>query len=151
MMKFNFTITYWTKYRKCYDSPFSFKYSYEHFLFQSSFQFFSFKLWHEFLCMIMWNKVHTTQGHMHIFSGLESNLNCLSISKMFLLCCIKMWLFQPSRSGRVRHGWLWVRGLNIQCVWTCLQVHGLKRLCCHADLYTISKCHNRGESEDHIS
>ena len=27
--------------------------------------------------------------------------------------------------------------------------HGLKRLDWHADLYTVSRCHTRGESEDH--
>ena len=25
----------------------------------------------------------------------------------------------------------------------------IKRLSCHADLYTVSRCHTRGESEDH--
>ena len=35
-----------------------------------------------------------------------------------------------------------------QCLWTHLQVHGLKRLGCHADLYTVSRCRTRGESED---
>ena len=30
-----------------------------------------------------------------------------------------------------------------------LQVCGSKRLSCHADLYTVSRCHTRGESEDH--
>ena len=30
-----------------------------------------------------------------------------------------------------------------------VQVHGLKRLRCHADLCTVSRCHTRGESEDH--
>ena len=40
--------------------------------------------------------------------------------------------------------------LNLnQCLWTCLQAHGLKRLSCHADLYTVSRCHTRGESGDH--
>ena len=37
-------------------------------------------------------------------------------------------------------------GQNLhQCLWTCLQV----MLRCHADLYTVSRCHTRGESEDH--
>ena len=37
------------------------------------------------------------------------------------------------------------------CLWTRLQVHGSKRLGCHADQYTVSRCHTRGESEDHTS
>ena len=41
-------------------------------------------------------------------------------------------------------------GLSIhQCLWTCLQVCGLKRLGCYADHYTPSRCCTRGESEDH--
>ena len=32
-----------------------------------------------------------------------------------------------------------------------LAVCGLKRLDCHADLYTVSRCHTRDESEDHTS
>ena len=37
-----------------------------------------------------------------------------------------------------------------QCLQTCLQVHGSKRLDCHADLYTVSRCHTRGESEESV-
>ena len=33
----------------------------------------------------------------------------------------------------------------------CLQVRGSKSLGCHADLYTVSRCRTRGESEDHTS
>ena len=41
-------------------------------------------------------------------------------------------------------------GPNIhQFLWTCLQVHRSKRLNCNADLYTVSRCHTRGEFEDH--
>ena len=36
-----------------------------------------------------------------------------------------------------------------QCLWTCLQVSGSKNLGCHGDLYTVSRCCTRGESEDH--
>ena len=44
------------------------------------------------------------------------------------------------------HGWSWVQAPNIhQCLWTCLQVCGSKRLDCHADLFTVSRCHSRGE------
>ena len=40
--------------------------------------------------------------------------------------------------------------LNLyQYLWTCLQVCGSKRLGCHADLYRVSRCQTRGESEDH--
>ena len=50
------------------------------------------------------------------------------------------------------HRWLWVRAPNLhQCLWTHLQVCESKRLGCHADLYTVSRCHTRGESEDHTS
>ena len=38
-----------------------------------------------------------------------------------------------------------------QCLWTRLQVCGSKMLSCHADLYTVSRCHTRGKSEDHTS
>ena len=42
-------------------------------------------------------------------------------------------------------------GLNFhQCLQTCLQVHGSKRFGCLADLYTVSRCHSRGESEESI-
>ena len=34
-------------------------------------------------------------------------------------------------------------------MWTHLQVNGSKGLGCHADLYAVSRCHTRGESEDH--
>ena len=36
-----------------------------------------------------------------------------------------------------------------QCLWTCLQVLGFKKLICHAACYTVSRCCTRGESEDH--
>ena len=40
--------------------------------------------------------------------------------------------------------------LNLhQCLLIHLQVHGSKMLGCHADLYTVRRCYNRGESEDH--
>ena len=44
-----------------------------------------------------------------------------------------------------------VMGLNPQqCWWTHdLQVCGSKRLDCHADLYIVSRCCTRSESEDH--
>ena len=34
---------------------------------------------------------------------------------------------------------------------TFLQVRWSKRLSCQADLHTVSRCHTRGESEDHTS
>ena len=49
-----------------------------------------------------------------------------------------------------RASWVGAPNLN-QCLWTCLQVHGTKRLSCHADLYTVSRCRTRAESEDHTS
>ena len=46
------------------------------------------------------------------------------------------------------HGWSWVQAPNLhQCLQTHLQVCGLKRLGCHADLYTVSRCHTRGEKK----
>ena len=66
-------------------------------------------------------------------------------------------LFQSGRAGVakcftglccVEHGWLWVRSPNFhQCLWTHMQ----KKLGCHADPYTVSRCHTRGESVDHSS
>ena len=38
-----------------------------------------------------------------------------------------------------------------QCLWIGLQVCGLKRLHCHADHYTVSRCHHRGESEEYVT
>ena len=35
--------------------------------------------------------------------------------------------------------------------WTRQQIRGSKRLSCHADIYTVSRCRTRGESEDHWS
>ena len=35
-----------------------------------------------------------------------------------------------------------------QCLQTCLQVYGSKRLSCHADPNTVNRCHTRGESEE---
>ena len=50
----------------------------------------------------------------------------------------------------VWHGWLWVWAPNLlQCLQTYLHEHGLKSLGYHADPYTVSRCHTRGESEDH--
>ena len=46
----------------------------------------------------------------------------------------------------------WVQALNLyQCLWTHLQVCGSKRLGCHADILTVSRCHTRGEFEGHRS
>ena len=45
----------------------------------------------------------------------------------------------------MQHGQSWVWAPNHQCL------HGSKRLGCHADLYTVSRCHTRGESEDRTS
>ena len=52
----------------------------------------------------------------------------------------------------VRHGrsWVWAPNLH-QCLRIHLQVCASKRLGCHADLYTVSRCHIRDESEDHTS
>ena len=52
----------------------------------------------------------------------------------------------------MQHRWSWVWALNLhQCLWTCLQVCGSKRLGCHADLYTVNRCCTRDESDDHTS
>ena len=37
-----------------------------------------------------------------------------------------------------------------QCLWTYLQLHESKRLGCHADFYTVNRCHTRGKSGDQI-
>ena len=51
---------------------------------------------------------------------------------------------QGSLSARSPHGWSWVWSPNLhQCLWTCLQVCGLKRLDCHADLYSQQVSHQR--------
>ena len=52
-------------------------------------------------------------------------------------------LFSPHQRS-----WVWTLNLH-QCLWTHLQVHGLKRLGCHADHKTVSRCCTRGESGDH--
>ena len=44
---------------------------------------------------------------------------------------------------------IWAPNLH-QCLWT-RQVCGSKRFGCHADLYTVSRCRTRSESEDHTS
>ena len=52
----------------------------------------------------------------------------------------------------VWHGWSWVQAPNLhQCLQTCLEVHGSKRLGCHADLYTVSRCCTRDESQEFIA
>ena len=56
----------------------------------------------------------------------------------------------PRSACCVWHGQSWVRAPNLhQCLQTFLQVCESKRLSCHADLYTVSRCITRGESEDH--
>ena len=63
----------------------------------------------------------------------------------------------PSRSGRVvQHCAHCTDGREFetqskppQCLWTHRQVCGSKRHCCHADLHTVSRCHTRGEFENH--
>ena len=53
---------------------------------------------------------------------------------------------------RTQHGRSWVQSLNLhQCLWTHLQICGSKCLDCYADLYAVSRCHTRGESQDHTS
>ena len=55
-----------------------------------------------------------------------------------VLCCV--W-----------HRQSWVRAPNLhQCLQTCLKVHRPKMLGCHADLYTVGRCHTRGESEESV-
>ena len=50
------------------------------------------------------------------------------------------------------HRQSWVQALKLhQCLWICAQVCGSKRLSCHADLYTVSRCHTRGESQEFIA
>ena len=44
------------------------------------------------------------------------------------------------------HRQLWVQAPNLQqCLWTHLQVHGSKRLGCHAYIYTVSRCHTKAD------
>ena len=38
-----------------------------------------------------------------------------------------------------------------QCLWICLQVRRSKRLGCHADLCTVSRCRTRGESGEYCA
>ena len=52
----------------------------------------------------------------------------------------------------VWHGWSCVRTPNLhQCLQTSLQVCGSKKFGCHADLFTVSRCHTRGESQEFIA
>ena len=74
----------------------------------------------------------------------------------FLTSCFSYLTEWPSgiqrRACCLQHGRSWVQAPNLhQCLWTHLQVHGSKRLSCHADLYIVSRCHTRGEPEDHTS
>ena len=56
------------------------------------------------------------------------------------------------RACCMRHGWSWVRAPNLhQCLHTRLKVCGLKRLGCHVDLCTVSRCCTRGESQEFIA
>ena len=44
----------------------------------------------------------------------------------------------------------WAKISSFLCLWTHnLQVNSLKRIGCHRDLYTISRCCTRSDSEDH--
>ena len=58
----------------------------------------------------------------------------------------------PGRACCMRHGrsWVWTPNLH-QCLQTHLQVRGSKRLSCHADFYTVSRCHTRGQSQEFIA
>ena len=70
------------------------------------------------------------------------------------------WL-KPSQSGRVVYIAMVVArtvvgsspGLDRTSTNSCrhICISGSKRLGCHADLYTVSRCHTRGESENHTS
>ena len=55
------------------------------------------------------------------------------------------------RAYYVWHRRSWVHALNLhQCLQKCLQVCGSKRLGCHADLYTVGRCHTRVDSEESV-
>ena len=57
-----------------------------------------------------------------------------------------------SKAQCLRHGRSRVRAPNLhQCLRTRLQVCWSKRLGCHADLYTVSRCRSRGESQEYIA
>ena len=82
-----------------------------------------------------------------------SNFQNMSNVKKSNICTM-----EPSHSGQVVYSAVLVAwtvmglspSLNLhQCSQTHWQVHGSKRLSCHADLYTVSRCCTRGESEDH--
>ena len=77
---------------------------------------------------VLFDKLHLYLAELEWLSGLQHRA-----------CC-------------VQHGWPWVQAPNLhQCLWTHMQVCRSKRLNCHTDLYTVSWCCIRGESEDHTS
>ena len=83
---------------------------------------------HVLKCHIIWNTNLLTEAEPEWPSALQ----CFA-------CCMPHWQS-------------WVRAPNLyQCLWTHLQIHGSKRFSYHVDLYTVDRCHTRGESEDHTS
>ena len=67
--------------------------------------------------------------------------------RIWCLVGVAEWFTAPC----VWHRRSWVQAPNLhQCLRTHLQVRGSKRLGCHADLYTISRCHTRGESDESV-
>ena len=76
----------------------------------------------------------------------------LVVEQLSIFYCIQNVFCLQRLACCVRYGWSWVRASNIhQCLWTRLQVCRSKRLGCHVDLYTVSRCHTRRESENHTS
>ena len=59
------------------------------------------------------------------------------------IICSRGWVTEWYTALCLRHIWLWVRSLNLHCLWTHLQVHGWKRLGYHADLYSQQVSYQR--------
>ena len=80
----------------------------------------------------------------------QKSLKQISGSESFTRCAKPEWLSGlQHRACCVQHRWLWVWAPNLhQCLWTCLHVCGSKKIACHADLYIVSRCHTRGESQE---
>ena len=82
--------------------------------------------------------------------GILDQLKCGNPVLCKITCGAGLWLAEWYTVLCLPHRRSWVCAPNLhQCLWTHLQVYGLKRLSYHADLYTGSRCCSWGESEDH--
>ena len=81
---------------------------------------------------------------------LHSLLNEMEKAELKWLSGVQCMLCSPHRQSLVRAlAWTSTNACGHLLAQTCLQVCGLKRLWCHADLHTVSRCYTRGESQDH--